>query len=217
MKITSISSQVKNTNRVNVSVDGSYRFSLDFYQLAELRIKVGDEYDEASLSEIETESEFGKLYARALEYVLMRPHSAREVRDYLRKKTFARKVKRRDGSVYDKEGISSTITERVFDRLQDKGYIDDRKFARFWVENRNQTKGSSLRKLRSELQAKGVSAEEISLVLDTSERNDDDELQKVLIKKQAKYPDQNKLMQYLARQGFSYDAIKSALQNNSIS
>lgn len=214
MKITAISQQAKNPNRVNVSVDDSYRFSLDVFQLADLRVRVGDEFDEAALHEIETESEFGKLYARALEYTLMRPHSAREVRDYLRKKTFARKVKRRDGSIYEKEGVSNALTDRVFERLQNKGYIDDLKFARFWIEHRNQTKGTSLRKLRAELQSKGVTGEHIATVLDVSERNDADELQKVLAKKRKKYPDQNKLMQYLARQGFSYDEIKYALQDD---
>jgi regulatory protein len=43
----------------------------------------------------------------------------------------------------------------VFERLVEKGYVDDEKFARFWVENRNQTKGASRRKLEAELRAKG--------------------------------------------------------------
>ena len=83
MKITDITVQAKNTNRVNISVDGKYRFSLDVFQLGELGIKKGKDYDEAELLEIENESQFGKLYARALEYCLMRPHSVREVKDYL--------------------------------------------------------------------------------------------------------------------------------------
>jgi SOS response regulatory protein OraA/RecX len=44
-----------------------------------------------------------------------------------------------------------------------------------------------------------------------SNRSDDDELQKVIAKKRVRYPDEQKLMQYLARQGFAYDAIKQAL------
>jgi regulatory protein len=68
MKITDISIQVKNKDRVNISVDGKYRFSLDIFQLGELGVKVGNEYTEDELTEIETESQFGKLYARALEY-----------------------------------------------------------------------------------------------------------------------------------------------------
>ena len=47
MKITTISVQKRDNNRVNISVDGKYRFSLDVYQLVELCVKVGRECDEA--------------------------------------------------------------------------------------------------------------------------------------------------------------------------
>lgn len=215
MKITDISLQVKNPDRVNVSVDGSYRFSLDIFQVGELGIKVGKEYSEAELKEIETESQFGKLYGRALEYAMLRPHSAREVRDYLWRKTRTTKLRnRRTGELQEREGVSVALTERVFDRLLEKNYIDDTKFARWWVENRNLTKGASLRKITAELRAKGVESSVIDEALANTERNDDEELAKIIAKKQARYPDPQKFMQYLMRQGFSYDAVKSTLSRD---
>jgi regulatory protein len=75
MKITDISVQTRNPDRVNVSVDGKYRFSLDILQVTELGVKIGNDYSEQELAELEDESIYGKLYARALEYTLMRPHS----------------------------------------------------------------------------------------------------------------------------------------------
>lgn len=211
MKITSISTQAKNPNRVNISVDGKYRFSLDVYQVVDLGIRVGKEYDEAELSALEDESQFGKLYARALEYCLKRPHSAREVRDYLWRKTRDTKYKSRTGEIKERAGVSEAIAERTFNRLVEKGYIDDEKFARWWVENRNVTKGSSSRKLAAELRAKGVDGKIIEMQLEKSVRSDEDELQKIIAKKQGRYSDPQKFMQYLARQGFSYDEIKTAL------
>ena len=68
MKITDISLQARDKNRVNVSVDGKYRFSLDIFQVGELGIKVGREYTDEELITLEDESQFGKLYARAMEY-----------------------------------------------------------------------------------------------------------------------------------------------------
>lgn len=213
MKITAISSQQKDKNRVNIMVDGAYRFSLDIYQLADLGIRVGREYTEEELAKLETESQFGKLYGRALEYCLMRPHSSREVRDYLYRKTRTTKVKnRKTGELRDRPGVSQEIADRVFRRLVEKRYIDDEKFARFWAENRNLSKGTSRRKLQAELRAKGVEGDIIDRYLTQSSRNDEDELQKIIMKKQARYPDTQKFMQYLARQGFSYDDIKSALE-----
>lgn len=215
MKITSISAQAKNQNRVNVMVDGAYRFSLDVFQIADLGIRVGKDYSEQELVELETESQFGKLYARTLEYTMIRPHSAREVRDYLWRKTRTTKYKSRQGEIKEREGVSQAIADRVFERLIEKGYIDDEKFARFWVENRNQRKGSSARKLQSELQAKGVESSTIDAALTNSSRSDEDELAKIIVKKRVRYPDEQKFIQYLARQGFSYEDIKQALHADS--
>lgn len=207
MKITGISIQKKDKNRINVMVDGKYRFSLDVFQLVDLGIKVGAEYTDEQLTELEQESQFGKVYARALEYSLMRLHSAREVRDYLYRKT--RPMRTKTGEM--RPGVPTEVTTRVYDRLVEKGYIDDEKFARYWVENRSLRKGASKRKLSSELSAKGVERSIIERLLSETERTDENELQKIIEKKRSKYSDDQKFMMYLARQGFSYDDIKSAL------
>lgn len=213
MKITSITTQVKNPNRVSVSVDGKYRFSLDVYQLVDLGLKIGKEYSEDELVHLEQEGQFGKLYARALEYCLMRPHSAREVRDYLRRKTLTTRYKAKDGQMKKRQGVSQTNVERTFNRLVEKGYINDEKFAQFWVENRNQAKGISKRKLTAELYSKGVDRSIVDQVLAETLRDDQTELKKIIAKKRAKYDDQ-KLIAYLARQGFGFDDIKAALADN---
>lgn len=208
MKITALKAQVRDKSRVNVFVDGTYSFSLDITQVAELGVRLNKEYTEKELAELEDESQFGKLYTRSLEYVLTRPRSQREMRDYLYRKT--RDTPTKMGGM--KKGVSKELTVRVFDRLQAKGYIDDEKFARFWVENRNVRKGISIRKLQSELGAKGVDRTIVERVLDQGERSDDDEIKKIIAKKAVRYSDEQKLIAYLMRQGFRYDVIKDALQ-----
>jgi regulatory protein len=210
MKITSISPQVRDQDRVNVLVDGKYRFSLDVAQVGELGIKVGQEYSDEDIKRFEAESEFGKLYVRTLNYCMIRPHSAREVKDYLKKKTLPSRTK--TGEL--KNGASVELTDRVLERLQKKGYVNDQKFAEYWVENRSQAKGISQRKLTFELRQKGISSQIISDTLDESARNDTEEIQKIINKKRSKYPDDQKLMAYLARLGFGYDDIKQALDSD---
>jgi regulatory protein len=214
MLITDISLQTKNPDRVNISIDGKYALSLSLYQVADLKLKIGSEITADSLAEIETESQFGKLYSRALEYSLMRPHSVKEVRDYLWRKTRTTKYKSRDGHIKERPGVDQSIADRVLERLASKNYVDDVRFAKHWIENRNQTKGSSMRKLVAELRAKGVSSETIDEAIAGSDRNDDEELSKIINKKKHKYDDEQKLIAYLARQGFSFDAIKKALSAN---
>ena len=207
MKITSITIQTRDKNRVNVSVDGKYRFSLDIFQVGGLGLKVGQDYQESELLAFQTESQFGKLYGRALEYCLIRPRSTREVRDYLYRKT--RPTRNKMGEL--RPGATPEITTRVFARLTEKNYINDQKFAYFWVENRSLTKGVSKRKLVAELRAKGIDNDIIEQTLNATERNDSSEIQKIIAKKRSRYPDEQKLMMYLARLGFDYDDIKKAL------
>jgi regulatory protein len=215
MKITNIVVQTRNPDRVNVSVDGAYRFSLDIFQVTELGIKIGNEYTESELMSFEEESVFGRLYTRALEYALVRPRSVKEVKEYLWKKTRPSLVKRRStGEVVKRKGVSTVSAERVLEGLVSKGYVDDEKFASFWVENRNQRKGTSLRRLSAELAAKGVSRSIIEAVLAQGGRSDQNELQKIVAKKAARYPDKQKFVAYLLRLGFSYDDINEALANS---
>ena len=210
MKVTALKAQALIADRVNVFIDGSFRFSLDASQILQLGIKVGSEYTEAELLDLEAESQYGKLYMRALEYSFVRPRSVREMQDYLYRKT--RDTRQKDGSI--KKGVSPEITHRVLSRLQEKGYVDDEKFTHFWVENRNASKGTSVRRLRQELAAKGVDVAIINAALEGGARTDEEEIKKVIQKKAKHYADEQKLIQYLMRQGFRYDDIRQALQES---
>ena len=207
MKITAITLQTRNKNRINVSVDGKYKFSLDTYQLVELGLKVGTDYSESDIIGFEQESQFGKLYSRALEYCLIRPHSAREVKDYLYRKT--RQSLSKTGEL--QPGYQPEMTTRVFDRLIEKKYIDDSYFAKYWVENRFTKKGISRRKLISELHSKGISNDIIENVLSETTRDDSEEIKKVIKKKKSRYPDKQKFISYLAGLGYRYEEIKQEL------
>lgn len=210
MKITALSAQLKNPDRINVFVDGQFRFGLDIRQVVELGIKVGLELDEARLNELELESQFGKLYVQALNYCLLRPHSVREVRDYLWKKSQPKLLK----SGRKTAGLPASLTQRVLERLMAKQYLDDYHFAKWWLANRRLKQGVSLRRLRQELAQKGINQDIIDQLLAESTRDDATELQKIIAKKAHRYSDRDKLMRYLASQGFNYDDIKQALTDN---
>jgi recX family len=213
MKITDISLQTRDKNRVNVSVDGKYRFSLDVFQVGELGLKIGQECTDEELMALEAESRFGKLYARAMEYCLTRPRSIREMRDYLWRKT--RSTKKRlpeTGKIIERPGVKTEIAERVLARLVEKKYLDDEKFARFWLEHRFLQKGTSVRRLKLELAQKGIENDIVERLIAENIRSDDEELQKIIVKKRRKYADdEQKLIAYLVRQGFAYEDIKRTL------
>lgn len=209
LKITNLKQGVKNPNRVNVFVNDKYSFSLDIAQVVDLGVKVGREITTDELVRFKRASEYGKLYQRTLEWVLVRPRSVREVQDYLGRKL---KTISLDSSFVGCEGCSedaSELSRDIIARLVNKGYLDDRKFAEYYVENRFVKKGVSQKRLRLELIKKGVDKDIIDEVLGA--RNDEEEIRKMIAKKRAKYDDE-KLMVYLVRQGFSYDLIRQVME-----
>lgn len=213
--ITRLTPGVRDPNRVNVFIDGGFAFSLDLSQVVDLDVKVGQKVDKDRIESLRSASEFGKLYQRTLEWVLTRPHSVREARDYFRrrklKRTQLNRQRVREGK-RELPPIRDEHAEMVTQKLIEKGYLNDRKFALFYVENRHVRRGISQKRLRLELKRKGVSEEIIHEVMAEQPRDEQEEMMKMIKKKRRKYND-FQLIGYLVRQGFEYNAVKNAVEN----
>lgn len=195
MKISSIKQQVKNPERASIFVDGKYSFSLSLNELVAERLKIGQEVDEPELKRLKKLSDDGKLKARALEWVLNRPRSLREFRDYM----YRRKA-------------GPDMTDKLIAEFTSRGYLDEAAFARWLVDVRRRGRKSE-RAIQAELSKKGVPREITQEIM----RDGGKELERLqeIASKKSELPrykaDPQKLMQYLARQGFSYDDIKRVL------
>jgi len=202
MRVTAIKAQIKNVERVSIHVDGKYAFSLTQSQLLEHKLFVGKELSESDVNDLKAASDYGKLLERVMNYVMIRPRSIREVRDYLWRKK-----------------ADPEMAESILQRFITKGYLNDASFAQSWARARQLTKPVSKRRLVAELQQKGVPSDDIQKALGETEYDELEALREIITKKrkQARYHDEQKLMQYLARQGFSYDSIKNTLAEMSSS
>jgi regulatory protein len=194
MQITKLSHQANNQNRVNIFVDGNYLLSLTLDQILEQKIKVGSELGQADIDKLNQLSTEGKIKARALEWLLSRPRSRQEFKDYLYKKKL------------DKDKIV-----QFCDFFENKGYQSDEQFAKWWVDQRVRKNKSNL-SIKTELKQKGISEDVIAnvLQLQVSSR---DRLKELIVSKKLinKYPDKPKLIRYLASKGFEYSDIVDAL------
>lgn len=212
--VTKMTAGVRDPNRVNIFLDGHFAFSLDVTQVIEFGLKLGTKLTDAKLEELRRASEFGKLYQRTLEWVLTRPHSIRETRDYLRRRQLKRRQlnqKRAHEELKPLPEIEDEVAQLVVSRLIERGYLNDQKFADFYVENRYVRRGISHKRLRMELQNKGVSPEMISIAMTRIPRDENEEIAKIIAKKRKKYDD-IKLVSYLVRQGFGYQQAKDAVE-----
>ncbi len=200
MKITSIRQQVKNSERVSIFVDEKYGFSFSLDELVKYGLKNGQELTAAEVKKYKKISADGKLRARALEWLLNRPHSEREFRDYLYRKKA------------EKDQIESLVGE-----FTDKGYLNNEKFAQ-WFAELQARRGKSDRAIRAELFKKGLSRETVGSIFEgpALESSEAERLRTVIAKKGrlSRYrADPQKFMKYLVSQGFSWQLVKAELDS----
>ena len=198
MKITAIKQQERLKGRYSIFVDEKYAFSLSADALLDEKLHSGQELDEQAVKSYKKLSQDDKAYGLSLAYAVRRMRSTWEFGDYFRRK-----------------GYEPELAEQILAKLAGHGFVDDQKFAEAWVRNRRMLKPVSKRRLVQELKQKRVPEDAIAQALAEDETDERDVLRELLERKrrQTRYQDDLKLMRYLAGQGFSYDDIKQALEN----
>lgn len=196
-KITKIEQQKKRTDRYSIYIDDKFALGLSEYQLVELGLVSGQELSSHEVEELEVHSTFGKAYDRCLGLLSRRPRSEKEIRDYLKRK-----------------GREDELADQIVTKLYGASLLDDGKFAKEWVNWRMMVRPRSRRHLRMELRQKGISQEQIDEALVSL--SDDAELAQLIElieKKRRRYDSEQKLIAYLARQGYDYDMIRCGLDD----
>lgn len=202
MKITSIKQQIKRGDRYSIFVEGKYSFSLSESALLESKLASGQELTKEQVGEFKRLSADDKLYNQTLRYVAMRPRTKWEIEFYLQRRE-----------------ASPALIDMILNKLSIIGLIDDEKYARAFVNDRRLLRPTSKRKLIAELRKKRLADEIIQKAVAAEGDEELVALRSVIDRKrrQTKYRNDEKLMQYLARQGFSYDDIKAALHRQETS
>jgi regulatory protein len=143
--ITTLRYQKRNKNRVNVYLDDQFAFGLAAIEAA--RLRVGQALSDDDIARLRRQDDVERAHERALNFLSYRPRSEAEVRRNLRKKD-----------------VTDEAIEAVVERLTRAGMLDDREFARYWVENRLQFNPRGARALGHEMREKGVP---VSIIDDT--------------------------------------------------
>lgn len=142
---------------------------------------------------------YPKLMDAALRFVSMRPRSKKEIELFLAR-TLARH-----------HTTAPSVVKEVMTRLADLAYIDDPRFAAWWVSQRRiaTPKGKAL--IRRELMQKGVAKEDVEVAL--AGAGDEKEAALRTIGTRQKTWEKKRLWAYLARRGFSHDTIRSVVDD----
>jgi regulatory protein len=197
MKITDIKQQVNRNDRFAVYIDGKYVMSFGQGELLNIGLHIGDELTKPEIAKLKKRAGVDKALDNALRFVALRPRSRYETESYLKRKR-----------------VDEEDAEEILNKLSNSGFIDDELFARSWVSNRRALKPVSKRRLIQELRVKRVDSAIIDKILAEDEITDIASLQQLIAKKRGHYKDDLKFMQYLARQGYSYQDVKQALESH---
>ncbi len=197
MRVTAIKQQVKNPERASIVVDGKYSFSLSLNDLVVEKLKIGIVLDEPKLTSLKKKSADGKLKMRSLEWVLLRPHSIREFREYLKRKK-----------------AEPELTDKLIEEFLSRGYLDELRFATWW-RDRCVQKQKSNRAIEFELRNKGIDREVISEVINTDDSDEKVRLKTSInkLRSRTRYQDPKKLTAYLVGRGYSYSLVKEVLSD----
>src|SRR3972149_11704227 len=154
---------------------------------------------------------FEKLLNKTYRFLSYRPRSEKEVIEYLKKKSFFSKITE-DKERQDLEQVINSVVKK----LKEQKFLDDREFAKWWIEQRSKVKPKALKFIIFELKQKGIEKDLIEEVLESKEFeivSDFDKAFKLAQKRINRYRGETpkkayeKMARFLASKGFDYDII----------
>lgn len=205
--ITQIVPQKKNKDRFNIFLNDKFAFGVSNFTLLENNLKIGKDLSAADIEKITKKEELAKLIELATNYLSFRPRSEKEVTDYLIKKIASRE------NIKWNQARESQLVPLVIAKLKKYEYLNDKDFAKWWLESRIRSRPRSLRQIKVELRKKGIDPEILESVSPQS-LNEAEIAKKALSKKVKRWQMlspvefKKKVYQYLLSRGFDYEIVR---------
>ena len=205
MKITKIEAQKKNKHRYNIFIDGAFAFGLYEDSVLKYGLRTEDELDEKKIKEMRDFDEFGYGKKAAYSFLAYKPRS---------KKELVKKLKQKK--------VSDKIIDDIIELLEKQKYLDDKIYAKSYLEDKLNSKPIGRRLAKLKLTEKGIDKELIEITIDENYTEDKKfAMAKKLMEKfekKVRYKDQadkkNKCYRYLISKGFDYETAGRVLKIN---
>ncbi len=194
--ITSVKTK-KNKSIIDIHFDNGSKLSVDIETFVKLKLKVGEVLSSDDIDKIKKESEFQTVYDKILRFTSLRPRSKKEIEFWL-----------------NKHRIQKNLHNELFNRLKRLDLLNDKKFAIWWVDQRNTFRPKPRKILEQELIIKGIDKEIINEVLNELGIDEILSAKRILESKEYLWKDlfgfqkRVKMSNFLQRKGFSWDVIR---------
>lgn len=199
--ITAIVADPRNSDNVRISV-GDERYSVEMNAVIALGLHVGKQISVDTLRKLDEAATASRAKTRALRLLAGRAYTEQQMRQRLLQ-----------------ADIPEASVEQVIAWLLERRYIDDRGFAKAWVEDRAERKGAGPLRLNRELTQRGIPP---AMAREAIESAMDAERMEAIATAQAerrlaRYQDLTtrdtyaKMYAFLQRRGFTADIIRRVL------
>ncbi len=200
--ITAITPTSRDPNRASIRVGGKHIATLAFKLIDDLGLAVGQPWDEALADRVRSAVAYDKAFRDASRRLARRAMSAKQLSDKLREL-----------------GHDPATRQRVLDRLDELGLIDDRAFGQALIRDTLGRKPAGPMLLRQKLMQKGIDSGLIDELVHQATQDDDQQEQDAIAFARRKLGSmqrlepavrKRRLYGQLARRGFTPDTINAA-------
>ena len=202
MQVTNISYS-KSKEVFEVVFEDETKLLLNYNIFEKYKVSVDMDFSETEIQEMKYFSDIERAKSRAINYISGKLKTKYEVRLKLKEKDF-----------------TEDIIDEVIDILEKEEYLNDRLYCEVFIEDKKQLNGYGKNKIKSLLIQKGISKSVFEDFLDEFEYEEEfDNALKMGIKKlnllsneEDIFKKKQKLINYLAYRGFSFDVINDVLR-----
>ena len=202
MQVTNISYS-KSKEVFEVVFEDETKLLLNYNIFEKYKVSVDMDFSETEIQEMKYFSDIERAKSRAINYISGKLKTKYEVRLKLKEKDF-----------------TEDIIDEVIDILEKEEYLNDRLYCEVFIEDKKQLNGYGKNKIKSLLIQKGISKSVFEDFLDEFEYEEEfDNALKMGIKKlnllsneEDIFKKKQKLINYLAYRGFSFDVINDVLK-----
>ena len=202
MQVTNISYS-KSKEVFEVVFEDETKLLLNYNIFEKYKVSVDMDFSENEIQEMKYFSDIERAKSRAINYISGKLKTKYEVRLKLKEKDF-----------------TEDIIDEVIDILEKEEYLNDRLYCEVFIEDKKQLNGYGKNKIKSLLIQKGISKSVFEDFLDEFEYEEefDNALKMGIIKlnllsnEEDVFKKKQKLINYLAYRGFSFDVINDVLR-----
>ena len=185
-------------------IDGEAAVKVDTETWLRSGLAVGDDIDDERLHQLLQDSAAHRAHEKALYLLEHRAHSKKELADKIARAEF------------DRDAANAAA-----DRMEELGLVDDEQYARRLAQELFERRKFGARRVRQELQQKGIDAGIISLVLEEFSPETDENAEKIRDIVERKYPTawedekvRRRAVAALQRYGYKLDDIFAVLRED---